>query len=377
MKEEIKIPALLQFKEVARAPYEYLRELKKTTGVQMIGSSCTYTPEEIILAAGLHPFRIFAESQSLSRADAHIQAYGCSMVRGMLEDGLSGNLDFLDGVVFPHACDSIQRLSDIWRLNVRSLHFDLLLPVKLDTPLAKSYFEKVTERFRRDLERAFDVAITEEALIAAIELMNEFRNLLRKLYLMQSQYPGIMKGSDLGQVVEASMVMDKKKAVALLKEWVSELEAGVKPEKINKKRILISGSVCSHPDIHQIIEANNAVVVYDDLCSGSRYFEGIISNTGNPVQAIAGRYTERYVCPAKHLGVGFQMENMKKLIQEHKVDAVLFLLLKFCEPFSFDYPDIKKELEAMKLPFLMVEMDRHNEVDEQMRTRIDTLLEIL
>jgi len=57
--------------------------------------------------------------------------------------------------------------------------------------------------------------------------------------------------------------------------------------------------------------------------------------------------------------------------------GILFMLLKFCEPFSFDYPDTKTELEKMEIPFLLVEMDRHNEVDEQMRTRIDTMLEIL
>ena len=51
-------------------------------------------------------------------ADAHLQAYSCSLVRGALEDALAGRLDFLDGaMVFPHTCDSIQRLSDIWRMN--------------------------------------------------------------------------------------------------------------------------------------------------------------------------------------------------------------------------------------------------------------------
>lgn len=377
MTEVKKSPALKRFKEIAGNPYAYLTHLKETTGIPMVGSTCTYTPEELLLAAGLHPFRIFAESQSLSHADAHIQAYGCSMVRGMLEDGLSGQLDFMDAVVFPHACDSIQRLSDIWRLNVRSLHFDLLLPVKLDSLLAKSYYEKVVARFGKDLEKTFDVKITDQSLVAAIEQMNEFRDLLQQLYLLQSQYPGIMSGSDLSQVVKASMVMDKKEAITAMKTWLSELESLPKPEVNHKKRILVSGSVCSHPDIHQIIEAKDAAVVYDDLCSGSRYFEGMITDLKNPMQAITRRYTERYVCPAKHLGVTFQMENLKKLIADHKVDAVLFMLLKFCEPFAFDYPDVKKELEALSIPFLMVEMDRHNVVDEQMRTRIDTMLEIL
>lgn len=363
------------FREIAENPYDYLRKQKTETGKKMIGSTCAFTPEEFIIAAGAHPFRIFGESESLSGADAHIQAYGCSMVRGMLEDGLSGKLDFLDGVVFPHACDSIQRLSDIWRLNIPSLHFDVLLPVKLDTPLAQSYFVKVLERFRKDLEKALDVVISETALKESIILMNQMRSRLKRLYELQSEKPGILSGSDLSAVVKACMVMDKQEAANRLAELIDVLETSFTEKKI--KRILISGSVCSHPDIYEMIENKGAVVVWDDLCSGSRYFEGLADEDTEPVQAIAGRFTERYVCPAKHLGVKFQMENLKMLIKQHHIDGILFMLLKFCEPFSFDYPDIKTELEKMEIPFLLVEMDRHNEVDEQMRTRIDTMLEIL
>lgn len=364
------------FREVAREPYNYLRNLKEKNGKSMVGSTCTYTPEEILLAAGLHPFRIFAESQEFSLADAHIQAYGCSMVRGMLEDGLSGRLDFLDAVVFPHACDSIQRLSDIWRLNVKSLHFDVLLPVKLDSELSKSYFVKVLGRFKKEVEEAFSVEISDANLRKSIALMNRLRILLSTLYELRSQSPEIIGGSDLTAVVKAVMVMDKEEAEKHLQALVDVLKQK-QPSGSSKKRILISGSVCSHPDIYHIIENKNAVVVWDDLCSGTRYFEGLIEQEEDLMAAIAHRFTERYVCPAKHLGVKFQMENLKKLIREHRVDAVLFMLLKFCEPFSFDFPDIKNELEKLKIPYILVEMDQHNKVDEQMRTRIDTLLEII
>lgn len=364
------------FRDIAREPYAYLRQLKQKSGKVMVGSTCTYTPEEILLAAGLHPFRIFAQSKEFSLADAHLQAYGCSMVRGMLEDGLSGDLDFLDAVVFPHACDSIQRLSDIWRLNVKSLHFDVLLPVKLDSPLSKSYFEKVMSRFKKDVEKAFSVNISNEALDNAILLMNSIREALATLYRLRSQSPGIIAGSDLAAVVKAVMVMDKSEAAEALQQLVSLLkqEPAV---ATRKKRILISGSVCSHPDIYHIIENKDAVVVWDDLCSGSRYFEGIVEPQSDRIAALAQRFTGRYVCPAKHLGIQFQMENLKSLIHQHQVDAVLFMLLKFCEPFSFDFPDIKNELENMGVRYIMVEMDQHNKIDEQMRTRIDTLLEII
>lgn len=365
-----------RFNEVASAPYTYLKKLKEDTGKKMIGSTCVFTPEEIILAAGAHPFRISGQSYNLSNADAHLQAYSCSMVRSMLEDGFSDDLDFADGVVFPHTCDSIQRLSDIWRLNLKTLHFDVLLPVKLDSPLSKEYFVKVLERFAGDIEKALNVEITESDLREAIILMNETRRLLEKIYNLRSQNPAIIMGSEMSAIVKSSMVMEKREFVKLLDELIQIIE-NTEYKSGNVKRILISGSICSHPDIYKIVENKGAAVVWDDLCSGSRYFEGLVNENDEPYRAIAERFTERYVCPAKHLGVDFQIKNLKKIIEMHKIDGILFMLLKFCEPFAFDYPDIKKELEDMEIPFLLVEMDRHNEVDEQMRTRIDTILEIL
>ena len=73
-----------------------------------------------------------------------MQAYSCSLVRGALEETLAGRLEFLDGVVFPHTCDSIQRLSDIWRMNVKEcFHLDVVGPVKLDTDSARDYMAAV------------------------------------------------------------------------------------------------------------------------------------------------------------------------------------------------------------------------------------------
>ncbi|MCK5684724.1 2-hydroxyacyl-CoA dehydratase, partial [bacterium] len=74
---------------------------------KIIGHLCSYTPEEIVHAAGLHPMRLFSSKSDIVLAENHLQAYCCSLVRGVLEDSLSGKFDFLDGTIFPHTCDSI------------------------------------------------------------------------------------------------------------------------------------------------------------------------------------------------------------------------------------------------------------------------------
>ena len=125
---------IAECRKIVDQPYSYLQKLKEKSGKKMVGYVCSYTPEEIILAAGAHPFRLFGTKQNIHLADSHLQSYCCSVVRGILEEGLSRRIDLLDGMIFPHSCDSIQRLSDIWRMNIPfGFHLDLVLPVKLNT----------------------------------------------------------------------------------------------------------------------------------------------------------------------------------------------------------------------------------------------------
>ena len=138
------------------------------------------------------------------------------MVRGVLEDSLSGRLDFLDGTVFPHTCDSIQRLSDIWRMNGRYEFFaDVILPAKVNSQSARTYMVDVLTKFKKDLETAAGKEITNADLQESIKKFNLIRKNLSKIYALQSLKPGIIKGADLYAIVKGSMVMDRDEVANL------------------------------------------------------------------------------------------------------------------------------------------------------------------
>ena len=195
-----------EFYAILKDPVSYGRKMK-AQGRKIVGFFCSYTPEEIIYAAGVHPFRIFAQGESIHFADAHFQSYCCSLVRGALEGALAGNLDFLDGAIFPHTCDSIQRLSDIWRMNVKGpFHADIVLPVKLNAESARAYMIDVLRKFRDDLASHLRVQITDDKLKNAIKTFNIIRGSLKRLYELKAEDPGIISGSDLYAIVKASMM---------------------------------------------------------------------------------------------------------------------------------------------------------------------------
>jgi benzoyl-CoA reductase subunit C len=366
--------------QILKDPNGYVKRFKAESGRKVVGTFCSYAPEEIILAAGAHPFRLFGSGEKIRLAEAHLQSYCCSLVRGTLEDALDGRLVFLDGVVFPHTCDTIQRLSDIWRLNIPgSFHLDLVLPVKLDTDGARQYMIDVLKRFHGELGEKLGGSISDEELRAAIRICNRIRAALTRIYDVKGKRPEVLKGSDLYALVRAAMIMDRGRVATLLEEVAAEIEKKSATEAAAppKKRIFVSGGVCNHPDIYTIIEEAGGEVVGDDLCTGSRYFSGLIDEKADPVTAIAGRHLERVVCPAKHRGLTDRADHLVRLVREKQAQGVIFFLLKFCDPHAFDYPYLKEALDREGITSMVIEVEDRLPADGQLRTRFETFVEMI
>ena len=368
---------LQQFRDVAADPKAYARQWKKRSGGKVVGTLCSYAPEELILAAGALGFRIVGGSGAITKADAHLQAYSCSLVRGALEDALAGRLAFLDGIVFPHTCDSIQRLSDIWRMNAATgFHLDVVLPVKLDTESARDYMAAVMRRARAELETLLETTISEDDLRQAVTTCNAMREKMKALYDLRQDRPGVIAGRDMYAITRAAMVMDRGeflKGITALVEEAGTAEAPAGP----CKRILLSGGVCNLPDIYSPIEAAGGAVIWDDLCTGARQLTGQVDTSGDLTQAIARRYSDRAVCPAKHAGVRARGEALVALARETEAQGVVFLYLKFCDPHAFDYPYLKEMLAKAGIPSLLVELEEQTASDGQFQTRCEAFVEML
>jgi len=370
---------LTEFYEILEDPYTYGRKCRDEKKKKVIGYFCSYTPEEVIFAAGAHPMRLFGTRGEIALADQHLQTYSCSLVRGALEEALSGRLDFLEGTVFPHTCDSVQRLSDVWRINTNFKFFaDIVLPVKLNTGSAKEYMVDVLRKFRRDLEKGLDDKISDEALNEAVATYNKIRDYLRTVYTLHSKNPGNITGSDVYAIVKTSMIMNRNDLVMKLPEIIENFEArDISDDMGDKKRIALVGSICDHPDIYTIIEKSGGVVVWDDLCTGSRYFEGMIGTDDDPIVSIAKRYRERQICPAKHLSLTVRGDHLVTIAKEHSIDGFIFLLLKFCDPHAFDYPYLKEYLEKENIPSMLLEIEDQLPGEGQLLTRFETFMHML
>ncbi len=97
---------------------------------KVVGYMPIYVPREIIHAAGMLPLGIVGGGDQLEviHGDAYYQSYICRIPRSTIELGVSGRLDFVDGMLFPSICDVIRNLSGMWKLmfpHVYSRYFDV------------------------------------------------------------------------------------------------------------------------------------------------------------------------------------------------------------------------------------------------------------
>ena len=364
-------------KRYATDPSAYLENWKAKTGKKILGYFCTNTPEEMIQAAGFLPVRILSSRDTISLASRHLQSYSCSLVQSSLESGLRGELSYLDGTIFPHTCDSIQRLSDIWAENLRfPFHWDLVLPVKLHTESARNYLIQELRRFRAGLGEYIGHPVSDADLHKTFRLFNENRSYLREVSRYQRSYPGRISAAGSHALIETANFMAKDEHNARMKEFLSQLGNGQAPSP-QPVRLFLAGSVCDQPSIYGLIDSCGAALVGDDLCTGWRYFAEDVPNEGDPIEALADRLIRKVPCPCKFNPEIDRADRLLERLKASGTQGVVFLLLKFCDPHAFDYPYLKERLHKEKIPSLLLEIESGGLPLGAMETRLKAFVETL
>jgi len=369
------LKVLKEFEEIASWDYrEIASHLSKDR--PPIGFFCPYAPEELLHAAGAFPFRLMGTPVKISHAQAHLPPYCCHLVKSSLESLLQGELDFLKGVIFSHTCDTMQGLSDIWAHQRRlPIHFDLMIPTRLDSESSRPYLKAEIERLKDYLESHFG-KISLENLKASIHLFNEIRGKIGEIYARRKKNSEILPSGSFAQIIRAGYLVERMRYLGLLDELLAAL-----PITTNSRGPLIpiylTGNMTHAPSWFSLIEDAGAQVVQDDLCSGARSLRLMVPEHLDPIEGLTERYFTPFFCPTKHRGVQAHLETLLKEVQESGARGVIFLLYKYCEAHYFDYPDLKVALEAKGIPTLLLEVEDPSTSMGQLKIRIQAFVEML
>lgn len=374
-KENYTRRVLNEFEEISSLQYQDISSRLPENRVS-IGFFCPYVPEELLHAAGALPFRLMGSPVTLSHSPAHLPPGCCHFVKSSLESFLRGELDFLKGFVFSQTCDALQGLSDIWAFQKRaSFLFNLMIPTHLNSETAGPFLKAEMERFRKFLETHLG-KVSQRNLSEAVRLFNRIREKIGEIYELRRTTPGRISEAQFAHIIRAGYRMDRSRYLELLKELTNTLPLGREKESLPVP-LYLAGNMVHSPPCFSLIEEAGARVVSDNLCSGSRFLRLMAREDIDPIDALAERYFSSFMCPTKHQGARAPIDFLIKEAEDSGAKGAVFLFYKYCEPHYFDYPDLKKALEAKGIPSLLLEVDDPATSREQMKIRIQAFVEML
>lgn len=382
------INTLQEFAQLCCNPYERLVEYKNTTGQKIIGCLPMYVPEELIHAAGMLPVAIVGGEEPVTLANRHLMTHSCELVRSSFDLALKGKMACLDGLVNPLLCDQLRFFSDVWFLDTDfSYKFSLWLPYILNET-SRSFLIKELRRFKSSLEEFSGREISPAALHQSIQIYNENRARLRKLYDLRRNKPGLIRARDMVRIISAGMFISKEEHNRLLDRLLAEIDESGPPT--NQVKVVVVGHPCAIPEesVLDLIEEVGAVIVDDDFYFGGRYVAYNVKAAGDPLAALAERYMQMIPCTCKHKTVNYlnpaaphispdYSDFVVDLWKNSDAHGVIILRVMYCDPYDFEYPILINELDRKNIPFISVITEHEMGSLEPIKTRLQGFVEMI
>jgi len=331
--------------------FDCVREWKaQNPGGKAVGFLPTYVPREILHAAGVLPVGVLGGGDQLEivKGDAYFQSYICHLPRSVVELGLSGKLDVLDGMIFPAICDVIRNLSGIWQLSFPDKYVRYLdVPQNFDSRVGGMFYEGVLSELMADMAVLAGRTPAECDLAASIRVFNANRRLVEELYELRAKEPWLTPTSELYLLLRAGMLMPVEKHSELMSDYLKAVRASDR-KLVDNARVVLNGVFCEQPPLTLIrtLERSGCEVVDDDFLPIMRWLGSGVSEDGDPIKALSTAYLEytgesasRYVPDGSTKG-----ERMLESVKHTGAEGVVFAAPSFCDPALLDRPMLMEAL---------------------------------
>lgn len=372
-----------QFGQARREGFLRVKELKEQGG-RVAGTFCTYTPLEILDAAGFTPVSLCGMSQeTIAAAEAHLPANLCPLIKSSYGFAVSDKCPytyFSDLIVGETTCDGKKKMYEL--LGELKPVYILHLPQGRED-YALAMWTSELKRFIAFLEERFGVTVTDEALRAAARERNAERRARLQLMQVQKLSPPMAFGRQLYKTLDgAGFVFDPAQRVRRLDELRLGLTAayqnGERTVPPTAKRIMVTGCPIGGvlDKIVGAVEQSGGVVVCFENCTGIKAsFQLVDADAPDIIRAIAERY----------LGIGCavmtpdenRMELLRQLTEEYAVDGIIEVDLQTCTPYAIEARQVGRVAQQLGKPFLRLETDYSTGDSGQISTRLDAFFETL
>lgn len=372
-----KVEAILsQLKDIAANPKKAMDDYKAETGKGAVGIMPIYAPEEMVHATGYLPMGIWgAQGKTISKARTYLPPFACSIMQQVMELQCEGAYDDLAAVLFSVPCDTLKCLSQKWKGTSPVIVFTH--PQNRGLEAANKFLVKEYELVKAQLEHYLGVTITNAALERSIAIYNENRQVMREFVKVAADYPQVIDAVSRHAVFKARQFMLKEKHTELVKELIAEVKA-MPVQPWTGKKVIVAGILLEPNELLDIFNEFGLVIVDDDLAQESRQIRvDVLDGEEGPLYRMAKAWQQMYGCSvATDTKKGRGKMLMNKMTQTG-ADAVIIAQMKFCDPEEWDYPVMYREFEERGVKNLMIEVDQEVTSFEQVKTRLQSFVEMM
>lgn len=363
-----------------------LIELQKQGG-KVFGTFCLYVPDEIVVACGGATTGLCGGSQFwVPEGEKVLPADLCPLIKASLGAHFGKTCPYFsvsDIYVGETTCDGKKKAYEILGNDKETYVIDV---PQMKRAQDIDRFAQEIAAFAKKIEEVTGNTLTAEKLHEAIVLINEKRKALARLNATRKNPDVVpLSGKDALLVTQIAFFDDPARcaqmANALAEECEQRIVQGVSVVPKNTKRILLTGTPLAIPNwkLHHLIETSGGVVVCEEMCTGSRYYENLVDESAMTLEDQFAALSDRYMknnCACFTPNEG-RIEDVVRLAKEYNVDGVIDTNLKFCTLYDVEKPSIKEALAKEGVPVLSIETDYTDNDANQLRTRIGAFIEML
>ena len=373
-----------EFNEQRKASFIHVKDFKQA-GNRLVGFLCSYTPLEIIDAAGASSVALCGTSDEvIPEAEKVLPANLCPLIKSTYGFAYSEKCPFTyfsDMIVGETTCDGKKKMYELLS-ELKETHI-LHLPQGRDRAYESDGWYEECRLLLERLEKLYGITITDEDLRAAVARRNRLREAQLSMFELQALEPPAMTGVELMSTMFAGtfsfdIVSYTKKIEETVAARRSAYEAGERLVPVDAKRILITGCPVGGVinKIGHTIETNGGVIVCMDDCSGERTARMLVDeNAPDILRAISDRYLD-INCSVMTPNDG-RMENTLAMCEKYHVDGVVENVLTACHTFNVESARMQKTVEDAGIPYLKIETDYSAGDQGQIDTRIAAFIETL
>ena len=334
-----------------------VRRWKAETGRPAVGFLPIWAPRELLWSQGVLPVGLMGAGDDLEiiRGDAFFQSYICHLPRSVIELGLNGSLDALDGMLFPAICDVIRNLSGMWQLRFPGKLVRYLdVPQEFGTEIGGRFLCHELEELSRELEtiggRPYDPA----ALRDALALYNASRRQVEALYALRRREPWKVPTAELYPILRAGLVLPVEEFLSLAADYARGVAAASDRKPLDQARVVVAGSFCEQPPLGLIktLERSGCSIVDDDFVQVHRWFQDDVALDGDPLANLVDAFLNHSMAsPTRYIAEREKGRDLVERVERSGGEGVICGAPCCCAPARLDLPMGVKAGAAAGIPW--------------------------